>query len=99
MSRIPLLLAAALATVLSGCASLVNRASGQLADNLTIGILDQDDPATARDGIPSWLLLVDGLINGNPGNAGLLESGARLYGAYAGLVFTPIHNLVASRCH
>ena len=28
---------------------------------------------------------------------GLVES--FLYGAYAGLVFTPIHNLVARRCH
>jgi len=84
MSRIPLLLAAALATVLGGCASLVNRASGQLADNLTIGILDQDDPATARDGIPSWLLLVDGLIQGDPQNVNMLTAGARLYGAYSG---------------
>ena len=69
---------------LAGCASLVDKASQRLAGNLTAGILDQDDVGIARDGIPSWLLLVDGLINGNPGNAGLLESGARLYGAYAG---------------
>ncbi len=64
---------------------MVNRASQQLADSLTIGILDQDDVVTARDGIPAWLLLVDGLIQGSPQDAGMLIAGAaRLYGAYAG---------------
>ena len=84
MSRIALVLVAAFAVVLGGCAQLVNRASGQLADNLTLGILDQDDVATAREGIPSWLLLVDGLIQSDPQNVGMLVAGARLYGAYAG---------------
>jgi hypothetical protein len=82
ISRIVAVLA--LAAALDGCASLVNRASQHLADNLTLGILDQDDVATAREGIPSWLLLVDGLIQGDPENVGLLVAGARLYGAYAG---------------
>jgi hypothetical protein len=68
----------------AGCASLVDKASQRLAGNLTAGILAQDDVATARDGIPSWLLLVDGLIEGNPDNVGLLVAGARLYGAYSG---------------
>jgi hypothetical protein len=74
----------AAALFLTGCASLVDKASQRLASNLTAGILAQDDIATARDGIPSWLLLVDGLIEGNPQNVGLLVAGARLYGAYAG---------------
>jgi hypothetical protein len=72
------------AAALSGCAGLVNKASSRLATNLTNGILDQDDAETAREGIPSWLLLVDGLIAGDPQNAGMLTAGARLYGAYAG---------------
>lgn len=81
-----LLRCASLAALLSvvGCASLVDKASQRLASNLTAGILAQDDVATARDGIPSWLLLVDGLIEGNPQNVGLLVAGARLYGAYSG---------------
>jgi hypothetical protein len=81
-------LAAALVTVAallsSGCSTLVSRASQQLANNLTVGILDQDDVATAREGIPSWLLLVDGLIQGSPQDAGMLTAGARLYSAYSG---------------
>ncbi len=68
----------------TGCAGLVDKASQRLAGNLTAGILAQDDVATARDGIPSWLLLIDGLIEGNPDNVGLLVAGARLYGAYSG---------------
>ncbi len=69
---------------MSGCAGIVNKASQRLADNLTAGILNQDDIATAHDGIPAWLLLIDGLIQGDPNNVGLLTAGARLYGAYAG---------------
>lgn len=69
---------------LGGCAGLVNRASQQLADNLTAGILNQDDIGIARDGIPAWLLLVDGFVESDPDNVGMLSSGARLYGAYAG---------------
>jgi len=82
----PILRAAVLAAALAGtgCASLVNKATQGLAENLTAGILNQDDVALARDGIPSWLLLIDGLIDGEPSNTSLLIAGARVYGAYAG---------------
>lgn len=69
---------------LGGCATIVNNASQKLAGNLTAGMLDQEDIETAREGIPAWLLLVDGLIQGDPQNVGMLTAGARLYGAYAG---------------
>lgn len=69
---------------LGGCATIVNNATQKFADNLTAGMLDQEDVATARDGIPAWLLLVDGLIQGDPQNVGMLIAGARLYGAYSG---------------
>jgi len=72
------------ASLSAGCASIVNKASQHLADNLTAGILDQDDVATAQEGIPAWLLLIDGLIQGNPQDVGLLTAGARLYSAYSG---------------
>lgn len=81
----PRILAAfVLALALSGCASVVNKASQRLAANLSAGILDQDDLGIARDGIPAWLLLIDGMINGDPGNSALLLAGANLYGSYAG---------------
>ncbi len=70
--------------VVSGCASIVNRASERFADNLGQGILNQDDPATVAEGLPAYLLLLDGLLEGDPANAGTLRAAARLYGAYAG---------------
>ena len=69
---------------ISGCASIVNRASERFADNLGRGILNQDDPGTVAEGLPAYLLLLDGLLEGEPANAGTLRAAARLYGAYAG---------------
>lgn len=69
---------------ISGCASIVNRASERFADNLGRGILNQDDPGTVAEGLPAYLLLLDGLLEGDPANAGTLRAAARLYGAYAG---------------
>jgi hypothetical protein len=80
--RLVVLLACAL--VASGCASIVSRASERFADNLGRGILNQDDPATVAEGLPAYLLLLDGLLEGDPDNVGTLRAAARLYGAYAG---------------
>jgi hypothetical protein len=68
---------------LSGCASLVSSATGKLADNLSGAILNQDDPETVQAGMPSYLLLVDSLIEGDPQNENMLLAGSKLYGAYA----------------
>lgn len=76
-----LLLLATLA--LSACASLVDRASGELGRKLSAGILDHDDPATVAAGLPAYLLLLDGLNHdGDPNPQGLCLA-AELYGAYA----------------
>jgi uncharacterized protein YceK len=69
--------------LLPGCASLVSNATSKMADNITLAIQNQDDPATVRDGAPAYLLMIDGLIEGDPDNEGLLLAGARLYGSYA----------------
>ena len=73
-----------LAVLATGCASALHKASQRFADNLSTAILSEDDPGTVRDGVPAYLLLIDGLIQGDPQNAGLLLAGANLYGAYAG---------------
>ena len=52
--------------VLTGCASIVSSATSKMADNITLAILNQDDPATVRDGAPAYLLMIDGLIEGEP---------------------------------
>jgi hypothetical protein len=69
---------------LSGCANIVNRATRQFTDNLTTGILNEDDVITVHDGVPAYLMLIDGIVEGDPDNASTLLAGAKLYGAYAG---------------
>ena len=69
--------------LLTGCASLVSSATSTMANNITLAILNQDDPATVRDGAPSYLLMIDGLIEGDPDNTKLLLAGAKLYGSYS----------------
>lgn len=56
-----------------------------MAAGLSDAILEQNDPETVESGTPAYLLLIDGLILDNPKNGTLLLSGARLYGAYAGV--------------
>jgi hypothetical protein len=68
---------------LGGCSLVVGSATSRLADDLSTGILEQDDVETVRDGAPAYLLMLDGLIAGDPDNEALLLAGSRLYGAYA----------------
>lgn len=72
------------ACAMCACGSVVRRATNQFADNLTGAILDSDDPGTVRDGVPAYLLLIDGIIESDPQNAEALLAGSKLYGAYAG---------------
>jgi hypothetical protein len=65
---------------LGACTSIV---TSKLGDNLSEAIANQDDPDTVRAGAPAYLLLIDGLISGNPKDRRLLVAGARLYSAYA----------------
>lgn len=76
--------AAVILLQLNACASLVSSATSKMADNITQAMLNQNDPATVRDGAPAYLLMIDGLISGDPENVDLLLGGAKLYGAYAG---------------
>jgi len=69
-------------SVVTGCASLVSSATSEMADNISLAISNQDDPATVRDGAPAYLIMIDGLIEGDPDNQNLLLAGARLYGSY-----------------
>jgi hypothetical protein len=65
---------------MSGCASI---AAHEIAENVSQAILNQDDLETVRAGAPAYLLLIDGMIGGNPNDPVLLMVGARLYSAYA----------------
>jgi len=69
--------------VLPGCASLVSSATSKMADDINLAIRNQDDPETVRDGAPAYMLMIDGLIEGDPENLSLLLAGSKLYGSYA----------------
>ncbi|WP_374602402.1 TRAP transporter TatT component family protein [Arenimonas sp.] len=82
------LVAALLLCLLAGCAAIAGRAGEGFADQLGDAVYNSNDPATVRDGLPAYLLLVDALVQGQtPGkkaNAPLLFAAAGLNGAYAG---------------
>lgn len=80
--RVPILALGLLA--LSGCAAVMQRAADGLSSGLTAGVGNHDDIDTVADGLPAYLLLLDGLIARDPENAALLLSAASLYGTYAG---------------
>ena len=79
----------------AGCSSMMSSATSSLATSLTNGILNQNDPQLVADGVPAYLLLLDGMIGDEPDNVDLLSAGARLYGAYASIfVEDPKRNLI-----
>ncbi len=78
------LCASILCLCLSGCAALLGRITGGLADSLSAAILDNQDIATVEQGVPAYLLMLDALVRTSPENTRLMLSAARLYGAYSG---------------
>jgi hypothetical protein len=80
--------AAVAIVLLAGCSSIVRKAGDRFADQLGTAVMDNEDPATVRDGLPAYLLLLDSLVAGqkagDPGNAPVLYAAATLNSAYAG---------------
>lgn len=72
-----------LALLVSGCSSMINSATRDMADNLNEAILNQDDLETVRQGAPAYLIMVDSFIQGSPDSIDLLVAGSNLYGAYS----------------
>ena len=68
--------------LLAGCASMISSATTRMADNITLAILNQNDLETVRLGAPAYLLMLDGLIEGDAENTDLLLAGAKLYSSY-----------------
>lgn len=68
--------------VFTGCATT------RLPSNLSNAVLNSDDLATVRDGLPSYLLMVDALTLTYPNSNSLHLTSSSLHGSYAG-VFIP----------
>lgn len=82
-ARLSVLVGLCCAAVLSGCSSIASSAAGDLADNLSAAILNQDDPELVRESLPAYLLLLDSLASGPDATPAVLGAAARLYSAYA----------------
>ena len=72
-----------LVLAITSCGQLISNAKQDFANDLSATILSFDDPETIKKGVPAYLILISSMIKGDPENADLLESGAKLYGAYA----------------
>ncbi len=57
----------------------------KIPDNLAYGVLNNNDLETVRAGLPTYLLLMDGLLETYPDSASLLSSASSLNSAYAGV--------------
>ena len=67
----------------AGCVSVISSMAGSMAaDTLTSAVLNQDNPALVRDGLPAYMLLLDGFIAESPDDPGLLAAGAQLFALY-----------------
>jgi hypothetical protein len=69
--------------LLPACSRLVAQATDNLADNLSQAIANNDDPATVEAGGPAYLLMLDGMVQGDPDNENLLIQAATLYSTYS----------------
>ncbi len=77
-------IAVALASILAlgGCASLVEKRVSGAVDHLSMAVQKQKDPELVRDGAPAFLLIVDGVLEGDPNNERYLSGAAQIYSAY-----------------
>jgi hypothetical protein len=68
-----------MAGALSACTSIASRIA---SDTIESAIVSGRDPELVREGLPGYIMLVDGLIDTHPRNAGLLAAGAQLSALY-----------------
>jgi hypothetical protein len=70
---------------LGGCASLMSSAASGLTDSISDSVLNQDDPETAKAALPTFMVLLDGMVRDNPDDPDLLAAGATLYASYGAI--------------
>lgn len=73
----------------TGCLSsrqIVAEKAPALFREVALSANRQSDVTLVRQGIPSYLMLIDGMIQSNPDNKDLLLAGAQAYAAYASVL-------------
>ncbi|MDD4732826.1 MAG: TRAP transporter TatT component family protein [Desulfovibrio sp.] len=89
MGRHPLVSAGAVLLLLciclplAGCGALVRSATSPVMENLASSIKRQQDLETVRQGIPSYMLFMDAMVQGSPCDEDTLTSASSLLTAYA----------------
>ena len=81
-------LALAFLVLSSGCTTII---VNPLLDPLSLSLQKQTDLELLQDGAPTLLLLLDGLIAGDPDNEPLLIAATKAYGAYASILYEEGH--------
>ena len=69
-----------------GCAHLRNAAAGSLIEDVATATSRHDDVALVSQAIPTYLLLLEGLVEGSPDDLKLRLAAAQMYVGYATLV-------------
>ena len=68
--------------MLSACSLSID----SFASDISKAVSENNDPYTVMQGLPAYLLLLDGLIESDPDDEELLKASARLLNAYASLL-------------
>ncbi len=78
-------MAAAAMLLAAGCSfqRMATRAIQPMLDDVGKSLYRQTDLKLAKDGLPTFMLMIDGLIESNPNDRRLLLTGAQAYSAYA----------------
>ena len=79
------LLIGILAVSLSGCTMVISSAASGLSDSVSDSVLNQDDPETAKAALPTFMVLLDGMVRDNPADPDILSSTATLYASYGAI--------------
>ena len=74
-----------LSLAVQACSSVISSQTSKLATNLSSAIYNNNDIESVGQAIPTFLVLIDGMIEGSPDNPDLLSTGAQLNDAYGGL--------------
>jgi len=67
------------------CSAILASVTGKLADNLSHAIINNNDLKIVESGGTAYLIMIDGLLHGDPNNGNLLRAAADLYTSYIGI--------------